>query len=98
VGPRLGGYEFATNVFGRSLVFSMSGDTTTEVRAGSVEWPLFFEMTAVELTTNGQSFTIPRGAGARVGSVEGCFELRAIRFFALFAAQQSCDCPGDCLA
>jgi len=94
----LGGNEFTTNVFDRSFVLSTNGDRTTGARAGSVEWPLFFEMTAVELTTSGQSFTIPRGVGARVGSVDGCFGVRAICFFGFLAAQQSCDCPCDCFA
>jgi hypothetical protein len=78
-------------VFGCAFVFSMNGETTTGPRAGSIEWPLLFETTTVALTTSGQSFIVPRGVGARAGSVARCVELRAICFLDFLAAQQLCE-------
>jgi hypothetical protein len=54
---------------------------------------VFFEVAAVEFTTSGHSFIIPRGPGTKDGiTASGCFRLLAACFFGfgIVALQQSC--------
>ena len=58
----------------RAICFSKLGRAAIGPRPGSGTWVLFFEVTAVEFTTSGHSLIIPRGDGAKVGTLASeCF-------------------------
>ena len=76
-----------------SVCSSTLGKTAMARGAGSGTCVLFFEVAAVEFTTSGHSFIIPRDPGTKDGKpVSGCFKLPATcRFdFGFVALQHSC--------